>query len=251
MNESIMWAIATFVAGCICGGALMGWYTGKKAAVEIDKLIDENNRLAAEKTVAVTKREAALNIAEKRYEPTIESLRKERKTHRDYTKMYGDPNQDAERDPEPMETIEEELAKTIAPGDDPELRAPFLISAEDFENDAHDSDTVTLSFYKEDGVLADDRDEMVEDPLDKVGEDGLEKLRETAEDVLYFHSDTYDANYEVIVLHGMCYRHTVLGQTDGPINPEGENQSDTEEEDDDGEELAMQTMTGRSRRGWE
>lgn len=244
MSENIVWAVIGFVAGCIVGGFAVGRYMGKAYNAKIDQLIDENNRLANEKSDAIVKREKALDIAEQKYDPMIRSLSRDKKPLRELARKYRDPRQDEEM--EPLETIEDELVKTIAPGDDKDIRPPFTISAEDFENDQHDSDTVTLSFYTEDGVLADDRDEMVEEPLDKVGEDGLELLRGTPEDVVYFHSDTYDANYEVYVLHGMSYKHSVLGQDDKPVDPEGED----EEEEDDGEEVAMEYMTGVNRRGW-
>ena len=146
---------------------------------------------------------------------------------------YADPSGDDEF--MPQRSVLDYILEKEGPRDDRPVRPPFQMTAEDFEVESVRTNTGMLSYFTEDGVLADERDVIILEPVAVVGEDGLEALASTAEDVLYFFNEAYDLIYEVDVRHGMNYRRDILGATDEPMDEEavGDGVGEFDQEDFD------------------
>lgn len=67
---------------------------------------------------------------------------------------------------------------------------PYIITYEEFREGAEDYNQVTLTYYEVDGVLTDDRDDVVENEDDMVGEENLTKFGVGSQD----HSIVYVRN---------------------------------------------------------
>ena len=74
--------------------------------------------------------------------------------------------------------------------------APYTISPEEY-GELEDYEQVSLSYYA-DGVLADDRDEVVEEVDCKVGEDSLQKFGEYEDDCVFVRNDILKIDYEIL-----------------------------------------------------
>ena len=75
---------------------------------------------------------------------------------------------------------------------------PYVISPDEF-GEIDDYETVSLSYY-EDGVLADDWDNEIEDVESLVGEESLSHFGEYEEDCVYVRNDRYKTDYEILMV---------------------------------------------------
>ena len=82
-------------------------------------------------------------------------------------------------------------------GNDPAYD-PYVISPDEF-GEIDDYETVSLSYY-EDGVLADDWDNEIEDVESLVGEESLSHFGEYEEDCVYVRNDRYKTDYEILMV---------------------------------------------------
>lgn len=96
------------------------------------------------------------------------------------------------RDPRPQRTFDEEVAER-----DPEH--PYIIAVtEHLSNDSNYSQE-TVTWYEGDGVLADDRDEIVDDPDATIGLGNLQfGHRSDDENVVYIRNDRLLIDFEVL-----------------------------------------------------
>jgi hypothetical protein len=89
---------------------------------------------------------------------------------------------------------------------------PYILEHDEFFNNEKDYITQTLTWYEGDGVLANDRDEHLNDVNNLVGEKNLEKFGHGSRDpnVLYVANERLDIYFE-IVKHEGKFTEEVLG----------------------------------------
>lgn len=85
--------------------------------------------------------------------------------------------------------------------DDDDAPAPYVIPPEKFGDDADEYELISLNYY-EDGVLADDWDEPIEDIDRVVGKDSLTHFGEYEDDSVYVRNDRLKCEYEILLRAG-------------------------------------------------
>lgn len=85
----------------------------------------------------------------------------------------------------------------------------YVITTEEFSEGRTDHDKLTITFYEDDGVLADENEEIIEDPYSLIG-DALERFGEGSEDaeIVYVRNERIAVDYEVVRL-SKSYAETV------------------------------------------
>ena len=83
---------------------------------------------------------------------------------------------------------------------DDDCQAPYVIPPEEFGND-DEYDLISLNYY-EDGVLADDWDDVIEDVDRVVGKDSLTHFGEYEDDSVYVRNDRLKCEYEILLRVG-------------------------------------------------
>ena len=73
---------------------------------------------------------------------------------------------------------------------------PYVISPEEFD-DNEDYETVSLTYYS-DGVLTDERDNVIEDVEGTIGEDSLTHFGEYEDDSVFVRDDRKKIDYEIL-----------------------------------------------------
>lgn len=79
--------------------------------------------------------------------------------------------------------------------------APYVIPPEEFGNDADEYDLISLNYY-EDGVLADDWGDVIEDVDRVVGKESLTHFGEYEDDSVYVRNDRLKCEYEILLRVG-------------------------------------------------
>lgn len=92
---------------------------------------------------------------------------------------------------------------------------PFIISIDSFQNEYESFSKNTLTYFEKDGVIADDRDEVIVDYLAYIGDEALDSFGEGSDDpnLVYVRNLSKEADYE-IVKDPTAYQETVLGYDD-------------------------------------
>lgn len=90
--------------------------------------------------------------------------------------------------------------------------APYIITKDEFFNEESGFDQVTVTYFDEDGVLIDDKDEVIPDVNLTIGEDNLAQFGHGSEDpnIVYIHNDKLTLEFEVILSKGK-YTEQILG----------------------------------------
>lgn len=73
---------------------------------------------------------------------------------------------------------------------------PYVISPEEFD-DNEDYETVSLTYYS-DGILTDERDNVIEDVEGTIGEDSLTHFGEYEDDSVFVRDDRKKIDYEIL-----------------------------------------------------
>ena len=73
---------------------------------------------------------------------------------------------------------------------------PYVISPEEFD-DNEDYETVSLTYYS-DGILTDERDNVIEDVEETIGEDSLTHFGEYEDDSVFVRDDRKKIDYEIL-----------------------------------------------------
>ena len=74
---------------------------------------------------------------------------------------------------------------------------PYVISPEEFDEN-EDYNTVSLTYYA-DGVLTDERDNVIVDVDSIVGEDSLNHFGEYEDDSVFVRNDELQTDYEILL----------------------------------------------------
>ena len=130
----------------------------------------------------------------------------------DYSKI--EPVKPLEED----DDIDQDLLQEISESTDSEEKTPYLISIDDFDAGYSDRyDTVSMTYYAVDDVLADDAEETVMDVERFIGADTLDHFGAEAaelsgdENTLYVRNEALHCDYEVTRIH-QSYHQVVLGE---------------------------------------
>ena len=171
------WLIGGFVGAIV--GFVGGYFFGgmncaKHYRNRIEELEDENDRLLNE-------------TAEKEEETNAPKDKNDR--YDNLTDIYRDP------------------------ADTEDERADIhIISEQQFKDDLNYRDNETLTWYKEDSVLADSADMPIHSEEDVIGVGALDKLENMGDDeFLYVSNDIEDKMYEIIVEGSMSYYRDIVG----------------------------------------
>ena len=207
MNHNFIYAAIGFILGSIAGGFFMGCYCGKVYKKRIDSLEEEIDILKEDGKV---KKEMELEKREKK----AEDHKLAKKTVEDIVGYheYVSP----EREKEEEDEDEEEDEGDVDLDEDVEFNDPFsdeederemikLISKKAYNEDLQYRDSETLTYYVEDGILADAFDDPVQNAADIIGIEAIEKAETTEEDEIYVSNDIEDKVYEIIVEHNESY----------------------------------------------
>lgn len=82
--------------------------------------------------------------------------------------------------------------------DDPKYQVPYIITPDEFgEKDGYD--IISLTYYHNDGVLADDMDERIDDYEDIIGKDALDHFGDYEDDSVFVRNDRLKADYEILL----------------------------------------------------
>lgn len=81
---------------------------------------------------------------------------------------------------------------------------PYLITEEDFMQNEHDFSQTTFTYYAGDRILANTRDEVMDQVNQIVGHANLEKIQDLPEgkNTIYVRNEKYDSDYEIVVSMG-------------------------------------------------
>lgn len=205
MNHNFIYAAIGFILGGIAGGFFMGCYCGKVYKKRIDALEEEIDIL---KTNSKVKKEIELEDREKR----AENHKYAKKTAEEIIgyKEYAAPERDEEKEDDNEFDSEEEVdfddpfseEDDLDDEDDETIR---LISKKDYNEDLTLRDSETLTYYVEDGILADAFDELILNAAEVIGIEAIEKAETTDEDEIYVSNDAQDKLYEIVVEHNESY----------------------------------------------
>lgn len=178
------WLIGGFVGAAV--GFVGGYFFGgmncaKHYRNRIEELEEENDRLLNETAEEEKETNAPKDKNDSR------PIRKG--DYDDMTKVYRDP------------------------ADTEDERADIhIISEQQFKDDLNYRDNETLTWYKEDGVLADSADMPIHSEEDVIGVEALDKLENMGDDeFLYVSNDIEDKMYEIIVEGSMSYYRDIVG----------------------------------------
>lgn len=111
-------------------------------------------------------------------------------------------------------------------------KAPYVISIDDFHNTKNYFDKINLTYYSGDGVLVDDKEELVDDIQNLVG-DNLDKFGAQSEDpdVVFVRNEKMTSDFEITREKG-SYAELVAGEIPefkrGP-NRAGDDNEESEE----------------------
>lgn len=197
MGENIK-KVAIFVAGLAIGGVSTYFATKSKYTEimneEIDMVrdyysgllkgevdIDEDEDEESEPTVA---EEAVSEV-----KPNIREVYKQKVEECGYS--YDEEDEDED---------DEEESKTT-------YDAPYVIPPEDL-GEYEDYEVIELMYYEEDGILADDCDEIVDDVEGTVGWAALKSFGEYEDDAVHVRNDMRRCDYEILRNDG-AYRDVV------------------------------------------
>lgn len=206
MNHNFIYAAIGFILGGIAGGFFMGCYCGKVYKKRIDALEDEIDIL---KTDGKVKKEEELEKREKK----VEEHKLAKKTAEDIVGYheYVSPEREEENEEEEEDVDLDEDVEFNDPfsddleEDQDEREMVKLISKKAYNEDLQYRDSETLTYYVEDGILADAFDDPIHNAAEIIGIEAIEKAETTDEDEIYVSNDIEDKIYEIIVEHNESY----------------------------------------------
>lgn len=79
-----------------------------------------------------------------------------------------------------------------------DVERPYVIPPEEY-GELYDYDTIELTYYVEDGVLADDGNEPIDNIDEVVGYDSLRKFGEYEDDAVHVRNDVMKVDYEILL----------------------------------------------------
>lgn len=108
------------------------------------------------------------------------------------------------------DAVKEETAKPLP------VETPYVISPEEF-GELDDYDKISLTYYS-DGVVTDDRNEILDDVESVIGAESLDHFGEYEDDSVFVRNDRLKCDYEIL-LEQRAY--TDIPETKPPANGDG------------------------------
>ena len=208
MNHNFIYAAIGFIIGSLAGGFFMGCYCGKVYKKRIDTLEVEIDILKANGKV---KKEKELSEREKK----AEEHKLAKKTAEDIVGYHEYVSPEREEDEEDEDFDSDEDLDFNDPFDghatsgnleeEDEREMVRLISKKAYNEDLQYRDNETLTYYVEDGRLADAFDDPIQNAAEIIGIEAIEKAETTDEDEIYVSNDIEDKIYEIVVEHNESY----------------------------------------------
>lgn len=205
MNHNFIYAAIGFILGGIAGGFFMGCYCGKVYKKRIDTLEGEIDILKAN---SKAKKEKELSERGKK----AEDHKLAKKTAEDIVGYheYVAPEREDEEENEDVDLDEDVEFDDPFEDDDledeqDEREMITMISKKAYNEDLQYRDSETLTYYVEDGILADAFDDPIQNAAEVIGIEAIEKAETTDEDEIYVSNDIEDKIYEIIVEHNESY----------------------------------------------
>ena len=212
MNHNFIYAAIGFILGGLAGGFFMGCYCGKVYKKRIDTLEEEIDIL---KTNGKVKKETELEDREKK----AENHKLAKKTAEDIIGYheYVAPERDREEDEDEDFDTEDDVdfndpfdehtndRERDEDEDEDEEEMIRLISKKDYSEDLQYRDSETLTYYVEDGILADAFNDPVQNAAEIIGIEAIETAETTDKNEIYVSNDIEDKIYEIIVEHNESY----------------------------------------------
>ena len=215
MNHNIIYAAIGFIVGGLAGGFFMGCYCGKVYKKRIDTLEIENDILRSDRDTKKNK-----EIAER--EKKAENHKLSKKTaediigyHEYVAPEHEETNEEDEEDSHETDFYEDTDVDFDDPfedgsEDDDEREMIKLISKKAYNEDLQYRDSETLTYYVEDGILADAYDDPVSNAAEVIGIEAIEKAETTSDDEIYVSNDIEDKIYEIIVEHNESFYRDIV-----------------------------------------
>ena len=170
--------VLIFLGGGVVGGFIGYFFAKYKSQQEIDDILDAQveNKEKKEKKEKPEIGKTLSGAEQRAYSKRMDSL--------EYTD-YERSKEDEEFQKENEELYPEEMPER-----------PYVITYNQFSLEHPDYSKVPLSYYRENCVLVNDEDEILD--LDHViGEDALNHIGEEEEDMLFVRNDRFGTDYEV------------------------------------------------------
>ena len=190
MPHKIMFGLIGFLLGGMTGGFLMGCVCGKEYKKRIDDLQARNVFLKQELRELKTGKQLKRETEAKAKEVELDNKIKE----------YGYGTFDSDEEVEFNDPFTEENEET-----DDEDKEIHLIGKAIYDEDLSYRDSESLTFYQQDGILADEFDEPINNQIDIIGMEAIEAAETTNEDYLYVSNDILDKIYEITIEHNESY----------------------------------------------
>lgn len=194
MAHKIVIGLIGFLLGGMSGGFLMGCICGKEYRKRINDLQDRNDILKQEL------KEMKSGNHERRTAKAVQEEKVLDKKIKEYGYSANDGEFDSDEEVDfndPFEKDDDDKEEN-----DKEIR---LIGKGSFDEDLEYRDCERLTFYQEDGILADEYDEPISNQTDIIGIEAIEKAENTEEDFLYVSNDILDRLYEITIEHSDSY----------------------------------------------
>lgn len=212
INHIIYGGICFIAGGCI-GGAIAGHFVAKDAKKQIDEADKRNKALVDEvvrlRETNMEKREAKIKAEEKKYEESIESLRKSYARAAEFEEYDDD---DYDLDLEQYDIPKRETVVVYNDDEDNEEEIKLI------DKDVHDilltntdARTEKLKYYQANGFLVDSDDEVITYEEQIIGPDAMDIIDDTKNDYIYVHDPSNDTVYEIEIDHTEMYQRDLAG----------------------------------------
>lgn len=218
MTDHIIYGLIGFFMGGILGGYLVGSLCGREYRRRIQALQDERDQLVEEQAKTAEKallaRQKAIVEAENDLvgmgidipdESSDDEGDEEVVVVKSKAKEFARLSREYKSD-----AFDEHFENLVSPDDD-EPNVTRMITEEEFSRSLDAREHEEITYFQEDGILADESQEVIPNQLDILGEDAMEMIFDTPEDVLYVDNDDFETMFKVNVEHNLSYYRDVLG----------------------------------------
>lgn len=214
MTDHIIYGLIGFLMGGILGGYLVGSLCGREYRRRIQALQDERDQLVEEQAKTAERAllarqkaivEAENDLAASGIDIPDESSDEEVVVVKSRAKEFARLSREYK-----SEDFDIHFENLVSPDDD-EPNVTRMITEEEFSRSLDARDHEEITYFQEDGILADESQEVITNQLDILGEDAMEMIFDTPEDVLFIDNDDFETMYKVNVEHNLSYYRDVLG----------------------------------------
>ena len=219
--------IATVALGSGAVGVFVGYKIAeKRLGAAFDERLDKETAdmkeyyQLAKKPFATPQEAAAVLIAEPEppEEETPAEVLNERVAYHKIVKSEYQTSQESQEE----EVVEGEYGPEQPPSIPRDLTKPHIITQEEFLENETEWNQVTLEWYAEDGILADDRDTTVDDPDKVIGLGNIDHFGMNSSDpnIVHIRNPAMELEIELTFNPG-SFRKLILGEENPPPLPSG------------------------------